>query len=269
MNIEWRPSLEMLKEEGWDVRDTATPDSSSSSQSSSNGSRQHDSADPGYLENVGIEPLQPTTARPHDDSSDGGGNGGKSPRAGSIVVLENGIKFVASPMGQKTGFYADQRDSRATLRVLAAGRSVLDLCCYSGGFALGGAVGGATQVLGVDSSAAALELAQQNAELNDVAGSCRFVKADVGDFMKQAVAEGQQWDIVVFDPPKLAPNRKSLARALQRYRRLNAQAMRLAAARDAGKRIVVLREAGPALDHTLDPAYPEGRYLTNVLLRVS
>lgn len=111
----------------------------------------------------------------------------------------------------------------------------------------------------------------------------------------QAAAELQQYDLVILDPPKLAPNRKSLPRAKLKYQRLNQAAMALvapggllmtcscsgamsqsgdfipmvhAAAREAGRRVTVLREAGPALDHTLDPAYPEGRYLTNVLLRV-
>lgn len=85
----------------------------------------------------------------------------------------------------QTGFYADQRDSRAVIRQLAAGRSVLDMCCFSGGFALSAAAGGALTALGVDSSAAAVELAGRNAELNGLQGVASFVRGDVADFMKQ------------------------------------------------------------------------------------
>jgi 23S rRNA G2069 N7-methylase RlmK/C1962 C5-methylase RlmI len=172
---------------------------------------------------------------------------------------------------------------------------VLDLCCYAGGFALSAAAGGAAEVLGIDSSPTAVELARANVELNSWQETCDFQRADVEDFMKQALEQRRQWDLVVLDPPKLAPNRRALDKATRRYRRLNSLAMRLVApggllmtcscsgamsqsdtfvptlqqaARDAGRRVTVLREAGAAPDHTIDPAYPEGRYLTNVLLRV-
>lgn len=211
-------------------------------------------------------------------------------------VVENGVRYLASLDGQKTGFYADQRDSRLLLRSLASGSSVLDLCCYSGGFALNAALGGASYITGVDSSSPALELAKSNASLNRLdANSIDFVKADVAEYMKSALSEGKQWDIVVLDPPKLAPNRKVLQRATAKYRNLNAMAIRLTkpggllmtcscsgamtqsgnflsviqeAAMSANRRVTQLRYAGAAPDHTIDPAYPEGTYLTNVLLRV-
>lgn len=112
----------------------------------------------------------------------------------------------------------------------------------------------------------------------------------------QALAERRRWDLVVFDPPKLAPSRKALDKATRKYRRLNALAIQLVepggllmtcscsgamsqsggfvpmlagAARDAGRRVTVLRLAGAAPDHTLDPNYPEGQYLTNALVRVN
>jgi len=88
--------------------------------------------------------------------------------AEAVVVSEGGVKYLADPGGQKTGFYADQRDNRAFLRRCAAGKRVLDLCCYSGGFALNAALAGASEVIGVDSSAAAIGLARQNADLNGV-----------------------------------------------------------------------------------------------------
>ena len=88
--------------------------------------------------------------------------------------------------GQKTGFYCDQRESRALVRQLAAGRRVLDLCCYAGGFALSAAAGGAVEALGVDSSGAAVALATRNAELNGLQGVASFARADVSPFMQQA-----------------------------------------------------------------------------------
>ncbi|KAG2451961.1 hypothetical protein HYH02_003734 [Chlamydomonas schloesseri] len=240
-------------------------------------------------------------------------------QAERVEVREAGLRYWASPLGQKTGFYADQRDSRAFLgRVVRAqvqqqqqqqaaagssssgsssssGVSVLDLCCYSGGFALSAAAAGASRVVGVDSSDAAVQLAADNAQLNGLAGVASFVRADVSDYMREAVQQGAQYDVVVLDPPKLAPDRNSLARARIKYTRLNTLAMRLVkpggllitcscsgamtqsgefkdmvieAARQAGRQATALREAGAAPCHCLNPAYPEGEYLTNLTLRL-
>jgi len=232
------------------------------------------------------------------------------------LVLENGLRFLVTPgRGQKTGFYADQRESRLFVRQLveAATRGnerkpfrVLDLCSFHGGFALSAAKGGATEVVGVDSSAPALEVARENARLNGFGdgdegrGRVWFEKGDAGDYLSRAVASGEEFDLVVLDPPKLAPTRASLPAALRRYQSLNSAAMKLllknkngggllmtcscsgavaaagafepmlaAAAARAGARLSVLRVAGAAPCHALDPAYPEGKYLTNVLLRVT
>lgn len=84
----------------------------------------------------------------------------------AVQVREGRVMFLADPTGQKTGFYADQRDNRAFIASMARGKTVLDLCCYSGGFGLMAAAGGAVSVTGVDSSAAAVELATANAQLN-------------------------------------------------------------------------------------------------------
>lgn len=216
--------------------------------------------------------------------------------AGAIEVIENGILYKVSLDGQKTGFYADQRDNRLWLRSIAKERAVLDLCCYSGGFALNAAVGQAASVIGVDSSLPALELANANRDLNKLSPNfINFIKADVTEFMKAAILGGQTWDLVILDPPKLAPNRKVLKRAAGMYRNLNSLAMRLtkqggllmacscsgamtqsgsfvdvlqAAASSSGKKITQLRYAGAAPDHTIDPAYPEGAYLTNIVVNV-
>ncbi|KAL3691593.1 hypothetical protein R1sor_005244 [Riccia sorocarpa] len=213
-----------------------------------------------------------------------------------IEVIENGIRYRASPTGQKTGFYADQRENRHFLRPLCKGKRVLDLCCYSGGFALNAAVGGASHVTGVDSSGPAIELAKANAVLNGIEeGRYTFLRQDIKHFLSLSVAEGKSWDIVILDPPKLAPSRRVLPRAVASYRRLNALAMRAVnpsgllmtcscsgamtqsgqflsvlqeAARQAGRKLTQLRYAGASPDHTLDVSYPEGAYLTNVLLKM-
>lgn len=224
--------------------------------------------------------------------------GAPEPAAAQVQVQENGVRFwVSASTGQKTGFYADQRDSRLALRHLAQGRAVLDLCCYTGGFALNALAGGATHVTGVDSSAPALELANSNAQLNGWQPSqYSFLKDDIMKYMQQQAAEGALWDLVVLDPPKLAPNRKSLNRALVKYRKLNTLAMRVVkpggmlmtcscsgavslddhflpmlkeAARVAGRHISILRVAGAGPDHPTDPGYREGLYLKNVLLLVT
>ncbi|CAI6002358.1 unnamed protein product [Closterium sp. NIES-64] len=170
---------------------------------------------------------------------------------------------------------------------------VLDLCCYSGGFAINAALAGASDVTAVDSSPSALSLAAANVVLNGLQPSAvRFERADISAFMQRAVAQQQQWDLVVLDPPKLAPTRKSLPRALHRYRRLNSLALRLVApggllmtcscsgavsqqhllpgilreaAASAGRQVTVVREAGAAPCHPIDPACPESTYLTNLL----
>ena len=156
----WRPSADMLKEEGYAP---AAPPSAAAA--------------------------EPAVA--HADASPELSVGGEV--ALDTVVLENGLRYYTDPQGQKTGFYADQRDSRLLVRQLAEAASasgrparVLDLCCYTGGFALCAAAGGASHATGVDSSALALALARRNAALNGLEAVCSFEKEDVGDYMKQA-----------------------------------------------------------------------------------
>ncbi|GMY33138.1 ribosomal RNA large subunit methyltransferase I isoform X2 [Fagus crenata] len=211
-------------------------------------------------------------------------------------VTENGIFYAISLEGQKTGFYADQRENRQFISTISDGQKVLDICCYSGGFALNAARGGALNVTGVDTSLPALELARENMVLNNMdPGRISFLREDAIEFMKGALAKNESWDVVIVDPPKLAPRRKVLKSALGMYRTLNSLAMQLTrrggllmtcscsgamtqsgmflptlqgAASMAGRKITVLRQAGAACDHPIDPSYPEGTYLSNILLRV-
>lgn len=246
-HIKWRPSLEILKEEGMDASDLKDVDPGSTC------------------------PLR-------------------------TKVIENGIFFAISLEGQKTGFYADQRENRQFISSISDGQKVLDMCCYSGGFALSAARGGALSVTGVDSSLPALELARENIALNNMdPEKISFLKEDATVFMKGALSRKETWDIVILDPPKLAPSRKVLHSASGMYRNLNSLAMQLtkrggvlmtcscsgamtqsgmflrilqSAASMAGRKITVLRQAGAACDHPIDPSYPEGAYLSNILLRV-
>eukprot|EP00892_Ulva_mutabilis_P011784 jgi/Ulvmu1/8979/UM005_0070.1 len=216
--------------------------------------------------------------------------------AGEAVVQEGGIKYLVNPLGQKTGFYVDQRDSRLFLRsCIQPGSDMLDLCCYTGPFALNAAVAGACSVVGVDSSESVVEVAQRNAELNGVSDRCKFVASGIEKFMEEAHRQGQQWDVVVLDPPKLAPNKKVLNRAMGKYKALNEAAIRLVkpggllmtcscsaamtqsgefvpmivnAARKSRRQVTVIRAAGAAADHAISPSYELGRYLTNVLVCV-
>ncbi|CAN0025168.1 unnamed protein product [Discosporangium mesarthrocarpum] len=167
--------------------------------------------------------------------------------------------------------------------------------CYSGGFALNAALGGATEVVAVDSSESALEAGRNNAERNGLGDKIRFHRSDALQFMQAVAAEGMQFDLVVLDPPKLAPSKKALSRATTRYKRLNAAALRLvapggllmtftcsaamtqsggfltmvqSAAVTAGRTVTLMRTCGAAADHVSNLCYPEGSYLTGATLYV-
>src|SRR5262249_48912629 len=138
-----------------------------------------------------------------------------------VVITENGVRFRVAPGGKhKTGFFLDQRDNRLALANFCAGRRVLDLCCNSGGFAVyAKARGGAEEVVGVDLDEQALALARQNAGLNQV--RVRFVQADLFPWLRDAIAAGHRWDVVVLDPAKQTRDRDEGDFALKRYLDMN------------------------------------------------
>ncbi|MDB5038944.1 MAG: class SAM-dependent rRNA methyltransferase [Bacteriovoracaceae bacterium] len=143
-----------------------------------------------------------------------------------IEVVENGIKFkVDLRGGQKTGFYTDQRENRMLARNLCEGRRVLDLCTYTGGFALGLAKFGAKEVVGVDASEEAITIAKENAELNGIE-NISFECKDAFEFLQN---ETSQFDMIILDPPKFAPSKGSRDKALRAYFRLNLEAIRVLA----------------------------------------
>jgi len=207
---------------------------------------------------------------------------------GPLAVEENGLRYFADPLaGQKTGWFYDQRDNRAFVAGLVGGARVLDAYCYSGGFAVACAAGGAAQVVGLDRSAPALALATRAAARNGAAARCDFRQADVFAELERLDAAGARFEVVIADPPAFAKSKKELGAALRGYRKL----ARLAAAvtagegllflascshhvtpeafqaeiargiHDAGRTARILRAAGAAADHPTHPFLPESAYL--------
>ncbi len=144
-----------------------------------------------------------------------------------IVIHEQGTQYrVHFGTGHKTGFFCDQRDNRRQLTQFCQGRSVLDICCYTGGFSVMAAcAGGASEVTGIDLDEEPLRLAKQNAALNNV--RVKFTQADAFAYMRDMLRLGRQFDVVVLDPPKLIRNRAELEEGTRKHFDLNRLAMQL------------------------------------------
>jgi 23S rRNA (cytosine1962-C5)-methyltransferase len=213
----------------------------------------------------------------------------------SSQVIEGGLEFRA-PLaeGQKTGWFFDQAANRQALsRYVAHGARVLDVFSYVGAWGVRAAKSGAREVLCVDSSASALELATSNAERNGFKLGTR--KGDAFDVLEDLVKKHERFDVVIVDPPAFAKRRKDLPKALAAYKRLNQLAIRLIcddgilvscscsyhvsaedlqdaiakAARAAERHLQILEAGGQAADHPVHPAIPETRYLKAYFCRVS
>lgn len=194
--------------------------------------------------------------------------------------------------GQKTGGYLDQQDNHAIAASYMNGRRVLDICTYTGGFALSAALAGAGEVIGVDSSEKALAIARQNAVANDLQAS--FEKADCFDDLKQRGQAGEKFDAVILDPPRFAGSRRQVDAALRAYARLNMSAVDLLnpggilvtcscsghvsradflnmlvdVGRKRRRDLMILRSLGPSPDHPCAVACPESDYLKCVIAEV-
>jgi 23S rRNA (cytosine1962-C5)-methyltransferase len=216
--------------------------------------------------------------------------------SGPIFVTEHGMKFgVDLTEGQKTGFYLDQRDNRQAAARFARGRRVLDMFCYSGGFATACAVGGgARSVLAVDSSAKATALAKANADLNGAA-NVTVETADAFEKLAALKTAGDRFGMVILDPPKFARSRASLDDAMRAYHRINRLAVDLlepggilvtnscsgavsredflvmlaGVAQRSGRTIQLLECRGAAPDHPVSAGCLEGEYLKCVIARVA
>jgi len=144
-----------------------------------------------------------------------------------MTIEENQVKYrIHFGTGHKTGFFCDQRENRAILASHAAGKSVLDVCCYSGGFSVAAAKSGqASEVVGVDLDEEALVMAKKNADINDV--RVRYVHADAFAYMRDMARNNRQFDIVVLDPPKLIRSRTELEEGTRKHIDLNRLAIQL------------------------------------------
>ena len=196
-------------------------------------------------------------------------------------------------LGQKTGFFVDQRENRALLGRLSEGKSVLNVFSYTGGFSVAALLGGATKVDSLDSSSRALELAHINAAANgfgkDVHGC---IEADAMEYLKSGVAG---YDIVVLDPPAFAKSVSARHKAVQGYKRINARALEsmkpgsllftfscsqavddrlfthtiISAAIQAEREVQILHRLHQPPDHPVSAFHPEGSYLKGLVIRVN
>ncbi len=144
-----------------------------------------------------------------------------------VVITEHGTRFrVRFEGGHKTGFFCDQRENRKKLAEFCQGKSVLDLCCYTGGFAVQAkTLGNAEEVIGVDLDEDPLKVARENANLNQA--RVRFVQADAFSYMREMIRNGRQFDVVILDPPKLIRTRVEIEEGTRKHFAMNRLAMRL------------------------------------------
>jgi 23S rRNA (cytosine1962-C5)-methyltransferase len=211
-----------------------------------------------------------------------------------VRIDEHGISYLIDcAVGHKTGFFLDQRDNRLRLRSIAAGKSVLDACCFTGGFALNAARAGARDVIGIDLDEKAIELAAKNAAHNKLKAS--FVHVDAFAYLRDMARTGKTVDLAILDPAKLARTLDDVPDALRTHFDFHRVALPVLrpggilvscscsglvseeaflttlknAGRRAGREIRVFGLTGPSPDHPYSLNFPEGRYLKVIWARVS
>ena len=214
--------------------------------------------------------------------------------AARCPIIEYGLNYrVDVEQGQKTGFFLDQRENRQRVRALAAGRSVLDGFCYTGGFSIAALAGGATRVTAIESSSAALEVAKENLAVNPLdASKVEFVQADVFSQLRKLRDAAARFDLIILDPPKFAPTAAQVKKAARAYKDINLWALKLlapggllatfsfsggvspelfqsivaGAALDAGGAAKIIERFTAAADHPVALEFPEGEYLKGLLV---
>jgi 23S rRNA (cytosine1962-C5)-methyltransferase len=145
-----------------------------------------------------------------------------------VEIMENGIKYLVDVAeGQKTGFFLDQKYNRAAVAKLCKGARVLDCFTHTGSFALNAGRGGAREVIGADASELATAQAAKNAALNGLSDVVRFITADVFDLLPEYERNGEQFDVVILDPPAFTKSKNSVKNAIKGYREINLRAMKL------------------------------------------
>ena len=208
------------------------------------------------------------------------------------IALENGVKYNIDWInGQKTGFFIDQRENRALLAKYSRDKKILNTFCYSGGFSLAALKNGANEVHSLDSSKKAIEVTDNNIQLNDLVDKHTAIVADAMVYIRET---GEDFDIVILDPPAFAKHRDKRHQAVQGYKRLNAMAMShirpggllmtyscsqvvdkalfthtiIAAAIESGRSVRILEQLHQPADHPINAFHPEGEYLKGLLVQV-
>jgi len=212
-----------------------------------------------------------------------------------VIIQEDGITFIVDIVdGQKTGFFLDQRENRRLLSTFTDGARVLDCFCHTGGFALAAASGGAREIIGIDSSEAAVVLAERNAGQNGYSDRCNFFEGNVFDALRVYQEKREAFDVVVLDPPAFTRGKSTIPGAVRGYKDINLRAMRILnpggylltcscsyhmsesmfrevltdAAQDAGRVVRIIENRTQAKDHPVLLAARETQYLKAVLLQV-
>lgn len=209
-----------------------------------------------------------------------------------IEIFEGEAKFTIDLKGQKTGFYSDQRDNRILMGTLSKGKDFLDVCSYTGGFSLHAMINGANSSTLIDVSEDALNVARKNLiEYENI----EFIKGNIFNVLRDLIKEGRQWDIVNLDPPKLAPNKRGLEKALKAYKDVILNGIKLTkkggllsiyscsgavtsadlrmalayAIKDAGVKAVIVNQLHQSPCHPISVAVPETEYLKGFLIRIN
>ena len=213
----------------------------------------------------------------------------------AIEVRSSGARFEVDVVnGQKTGAYLDQQTNRLRVARYARGADVLDAFAYTGGFAISALTAGAASAVLVDSSEEALRLADRETVANGVGERCRFVVANVLDELRTLRAAGENYDLVVLDPPKFVHAADQINAGSRGYKDVNMLGLRLVrpggvlatfscsghvdaalfqkivagAALDAGRDAQIIERLGQPADHPVALEFPEGEYLKGLVLRV-
>ncbi|HEX9654571.1 MAG TPA: class I SAM-dependent rRNA methyltransferase [bacterium] len=213
-----------------------------------------------------------------------------------LEIKENGLRFLVNLRhGQKTGYYLDQRQNRQRVASFAKNRTMLDAFSYSGSFGLYGRIAGATSIICIDSSPTSLDLLKKNFGINSYqVVEDELVHGDVFQVLRKFHEEGRAFDLIVLDPPKLAPTKAQAGQAQRAYKDLNLSAMKLLspagilatfscssgitiegfqqivawAALDAGREVQIMERLSQGEDHPVRLAFPESQYLKGLICRI-
>lgn len=209
----------------------------------------------------------------------------------TIEIFEGNTNFIIDLKGQKTGFYSDQRENRILLGNLSKGKNFLDVCSYTGGFSVHAMSNGANSATLIDISEDALNVAKENLKKHI---NVEFIKGNIFDILRVLIKEGRKWDVVSLDPPKLAPNKRDLEKALKAYKDIILNGIKLTnnggllaiyscsgavsssdlrmalayAVKDAGVKATIVHQLHQSSCHPISVSVPETEYLKGFLVRI-